>query len=49
MSGPAPRLLAALTAVMPPGRRGFGQAMMAELTYTRSRPDRAHMLAPHET
>lgn len=44
MSGPAPRLLAALTAVMPPGRRGFGQAMAAELDYARSRRDRSRLV-----
>jgi hypothetical protein len=44
MNGPAPRLLAALTAVMPPGRRGFGQAMEAELDYARSRRDRARLV-----
>ncbi|MGH3399096.1 MAG: hypothetical protein ACRDPO_30875, partial [Streptosporangiaceae bacterium] len=44
MDGVARRQLALLTAVMPPGRRAFGQAMIAELDYASSRRDRARLV-----
>jgi hypothetical protein len=44
MDGMARRLLAALTAAMPPSRRGWGNAMLAELSYTQSRLDRARLV-----
>jgi hypothetical protein len=44
MGGVAGRLLTGLTAVMPPGRRAFGQAMIAELDYARCRRARARLV-----
>lgn len=44
MGGVARRLLTVLTAVMPPGRRAFGQAMIAELDYVLSRRGRARLV-----
>jgi hypothetical protein len=44
MSGPAHRLLAAVTAMMPPGRRAWGRALLAELDYTGSRRGRARLV-----
>lgn len=44
MDGLAGRLLAVVTALMPPARRGWGQAMLAELGHVRSRSDRAWLV-----
>jgi hypothetical protein len=44
MGGVTRRLLLAVTAAMPPGRRGWGEAMIAELSYTKSRRDQAQLL-----
>ena len=44
MGGVARRLLSVLTAVMPPGSRAFGQAMIAELDYVLSRRGRARLV-----
>jgi hypothetical protein len=44
MSGPARRILAAVTAVLPAGRRVWGQALLAELDHVQSRRDRAWLL-----
>jgi hypothetical protein len=44
MGGMARRLLDMLTALMPPGRRAFGQAMIAELDYVLSRRGRARLV-----
>jgi len=44
MTGLARRLLAAVTVVMPPSRRGWGKALLAELDYTGSRRGRARLL-----
>ncbi len=44
MGGVARRLLKLLTALMPPSRRAFGQAMIAELDYVLSRRGRARLV-----
>jgi hypothetical protein len=44
MPGLTGRVLAAVTAVMPGSRRGWGEAMMAELSYTCSRRGRARLV-----
>jgi hypothetical protein len=44
MGGLARRLLAAVTAVMPSGRRDWGRAMVAELDYAHSRRDQARLV-----
>jgi hypothetical protein len=44
MGGVTRRLLLAVTAAMPPRRRGWGEAMIAELSYTNSRRDQAQLL-----
>lgn len=44
MAGLERRLLAALTALMPPGRRAWGQALTAELDHTHRRRDRAQFV-----
>jgi hypothetical protein len=44
MTGLTRRLLAAVTVVMPPSRRGWGQALLAELDYTGSRRGRARLV-----
>jgi hypothetical protein len=40
----ARRLVAAVTAIMPPSRRDWGRAMSAELDFARSRTDRAQLV-----
>lgn len=44
MDALAGRLMSVLTAAMPPGRRPFGRAMLAELDYAGSRRDRARLV-----
>lgn len=44
MGGVARRLLKLLTALMPPSRRAFGQAMIAELDYVLSRRGRVRLV-----
>jgi hypothetical protein len=44
MTGLTRRLLAAVTALMPPRRRGWGEALLAELDYTGSRRGRARLV-----
>jgi hypothetical protein len=44
MGGVIRRLLRALTVAMPPSRRGWGEAMIAELSHTNSRRDRAQLV-----
>jgi len=45
MAGLAGRLLTAATALMPASRRGWGRALLAELSYTPARRDRARLVA----
>jgi hypothetical protein len=44
MDALAARLVTVLTAAMPPARRPWGRAMLAELAYTRSRRDQARLV-----
>lgn len=44
MAALAARLVTMLTAAMPPARRPWGRALLAELDYTRSRRDRARLV-----
>lgn len=44
MGGVLRRLLRAATVAMPPSRRSWGEAMLAELSYTNSRRDRVQLV-----